>query len=295
MNKKAFALGILASLFFATTFILNRSMQLGGGSFFWTASLRFLFMFPCLLSLVALQRGHGRIIQEIKRHPKEWFLWSFVGFGVFYFFLSWGADHGSSWLVVGAWQITIVMGVLLTPLFNRHIPRRALFISILIVAGVFLIVYENAVEVSLYDTVFALVTITIAGIAYPLGNRKLMALDHDLSTIERVYAMTICSAPFWVLVSCAGYIHGGGFPSASQTFQGAMVGIFSGTLATLLFFHATDLSKFNEKALAITESTIAGEVVFTLLGGIIFLHDPIPGVISTIGLLIIIVAMAFNR
>ncbi len=39
---KAIVIGILASLFFAVTFILNRAMELSGGSWMWSSSLRFL-------------------------------------------------------------------------------------------------------------------------------------------------------------------------------------------------------------------------------------------------------------
>lgn len=39
---KAILVGILASLFFAVTFVLNRAMELSGGSWYWSASLRFL-------------------------------------------------------------------------------------------------------------------------------------------------------------------------------------------------------------------------------------------------------------
>ncbi len=294
MNKKAFALGLLSALFFSSTFILNRSMQLGGGSFLWTASLRFIVMLPCLFVLVMIQGGLSKVHQEIKRQPLPWLIWSLVGFGIFYFFMCLGADFGSSWLVVGAWQITIVMGVLLTPLFHKHIPRRALIIACLIVFGVALIVYENIVEISLHDTLITVVTISIAAFAYPLGNRKLMALDHKLSTIERVYAMTLCSMPLWIALSAIAYYQHG-LPGTSQLLQGASVGILSGVLATVLFFHATDMSKENPKALAITESTIAGEVVFTLLGGVLLLHDPVPGIIACVGLIIVIVGMAFNR
>ena len=50
--KKALGYGILASFFFAFTFILNRSMNLGGGYWLWSACLRYLFMLPMLAVLV---------------------------------------------------------------------------------------------------------------------------------------------------------------------------------------------------------------------------------------------------
>jgi hypothetical protein len=41
---KEIVIGIFASMFFAVTFILNRSMELSGGSWIWSSSLRFFFM-----------------------------------------------------------------------------------------------------------------------------------------------------------------------------------------------------------------------------------------------------------
>lgn len=43
--------GILGALFFAFTFIFNRSMNLSGGSWMWSASLRYLFSLPMLAVL----------------------------------------------------------------------------------------------------------------------------------------------------------------------------------------------------------------------------------------------------
>ena len=48
---KEIALGILASLFFAVTFILNHAMEMQGGSWLWSASLRY---FLCSLSCLSL-------------------------------------------------------------------------------------------------------------------------------------------------------------------------------------------------------------------------------------------------
>ena len=51
--KKAFSLGLLAAFFFSFTFILNSQMNISGGSWIWSASLRYLFMFPILFIIVA--------------------------------------------------------------------------------------------------------------------------------------------------------------------------------------------------------------------------------------------------
>lgn len=52
--KKALFYGILASFFFAFTFLLNRSMHLAGGYWLWSACLRYLFTFPILAAVLAI-------------------------------------------------------------------------------------------------------------------------------------------------------------------------------------------------------------------------------------------------
>jgi hypothetical protein len=41
---KEIIIGVLASMFFAVTFILNRAMEFAGGSWMWSSSLRFFFI-----------------------------------------------------------------------------------------------------------------------------------------------------------------------------------------------------------------------------------------------------------
>ena len=58
---KEIMIGILAAFFFGFTFILNHSMQLDGGSWLWSASLRYLFMVPFLIAIVWLRGGFKRL------------------------------------------------------------------------------------------------------------------------------------------------------------------------------------------------------------------------------------------
>ncbi len=53
-------IGVLAAVFFAVTFVLNRSMELSGGSWLWSASLRYFFMVPFLVAIVGAQKVSGR-------------------------------------------------------------------------------------------------------------------------------------------------------------------------------------------------------------------------------------------
>lgn len=292
--KKAFFLGIAGSFFFAFTFILNRNMNLSGGHWIWSASLRFLFSFPILAIIVKLKYGFKNIHKEIKKHFMEWCLWSTIGFGIFYAPLSFAGNYGESWLIAASWQITIVMGVLLAPLFGKKIPLKNLGASGIILAGVFLLQLQQGKNLSIDGAIVTFIPIVIAAVAYPLGNRKIMALcSEKLSTMERVYGMILCSLPFWFLLSFFGTITVG-FPSVSQMIQAFLVGIFSGVIATLLFFKATDYVKSNQKWLAVIESTQSGEVIFTLLGGIFLLGDRIPDFPGFIGIGLIILGMILN-
>lgn len=291
--KKALFAGILASFFFAFTFILNRSMHLGGGSWVWSACLRYYFTLPILWAVLLFQGkgGLGRIFREIRRQPLTWLWWSTVGFGLFYAPLSLGSQYGEAWLTAATWQVTIVAGVLLTPLFGHWIPMRQLGWSMVILVGIFVLQASTAAELRFEELAQALLPILLAAVCYPLGNRKLMQYcPPEISTLERVFGMTLCSMPFWLVLGAWG-VGAVGLPSAGQVIQSVGVALFSGVAATLLFFWATDQVRRNPRQLALIEATQSGEVVFSLLGGVLLLGDPLPGALGLAGLCLIVGGM----
>ena len=295
--KKAATIGILASFFFAFTFLLNRSMNLGGGYWMWSASLRYLFTLPLLCLVLILKRGKclQPVFSEIGSHPGTWLLWSTVGFGLFYLPLTFASVFGESWLVAATWQVTIVAGVLLTPLFGKKIPVKNLLMSCLILIGIFLLQLQGHSGASDVKSNFpALIPIAIAAFSYPLGNRKMMtACPKTLDTFQRVFGMTFCSMPFWLVVSAVAFVKSG-IPDGGQVLQSFGVALFSGVIATLLFFYATDLVKTNPKQLAVVEATQSGEVIFTLLGGILVLGDRLPNLIGLFGIALIVTGMILS-
>ncbi|WP_279716363.1 DMT family transporter [Chelonobacter oris] len=298
MNKslinKAVFYGLLSSLFFAATFVLNRSMSLSGDSAWWSAALRFVFMLPMLYLLLGMRVNRSAVYREIRRAPRQWLLWSSVGFGLFYLPLTLSSDYAASWLVASSWQLTIIAGILLTPLFGQAVPLKNLFFSCLIVLGVVLLQVDNLRTLSLVDSLYPLLLILVAAFAYPLGNRKMMQLvGNALSTQQRVYGMVICAMPFWSITMLIAF-NNSGLPSVGQLSQSFLVALFSGVIATILFFKATELVKHNMKQLAVIEATQAGEILFTLLGGVLLLNDPIPSGLAFIGLLIVILGIFIN-
>lgn len=304
---KAILLGILSSFFFAFTFVLNRSMELAGGSWLWSASLRYFFMVPLLLIIVLFKGQLTPILEEIKKAPGKWMLWSFIGFGLFYAPLCFASAYGPGWLIASTWQITIVSGSLLAPLFYEsiktkngviqvrgQIPYRGLLMSMIILAGVVIMQFEHAASISLQDMLLCVIPIIIASFAYPLGNRKMMNVSGNrLNAYQRVLGMTIASLPFWILLAVIALIQTGP-PSSGQVYQSGLVALFSGVFATVLFFAATDLVKNNMTKLGAVEATQSFEVLIAVAGEVLILSAPLPSSASMAGMALVIIGMALH-
>jgi drug/metabolite transporter (DMT)-like permease len=305
--KKPFSLGILAAFFFSFTFILNQQMNISGGSWLWGSSLRYIFMLPILVIIMIIKNQLFDVLNDIVKKPIQWITWSTIGFGLFYAPLSFASAYGSSWLVAATWQITIVAGALMSPLFfktvetkdgvykkRNEIPKKSLLMSSIILLGIFVMQFQEAREISFLKTLSGVIPVILAAFAYPLGNRKMIEVcGNRLNTLQRVFGMTLCSMPFWIIISLNGLISVG-MPSIGQVVQSFIVAIFSGVVATTLFFKATDIVSGDTHKLAVVESTQAAEVIFTLLGGVVFFHDKVPTFYSFIGIALVVIGMILN-
>ncbi|NLP49822.1 multidrug resistance efflux transporter family protein [Bacillus sp. RO1] len=300
---KAISIGVIASMFFAVTFILNRSMELSGGSWLWSSSLRFFFMVPFLFLIVWLRGNLGSLFREMRMAPIDWFIWSVTGFVFFYGPITFAAAYGPGWLVAGTWQLTIIAGVLLGPLFfktveglkvRERIPMRGLFISMVIFAGVLLIQTQQGSGLTGSMVIYGILPVAIAAFAYPLGNRKMMEVcGGRLDTFQRVLGMTLATIPVWLLVALRGYLTVG-LPSEAQVLQTFIVAISSGVIATTLFFIATDMVRGSQEKLAAVEATQSTQVLFVLIGEVLLLSTPMPNGIGLLGLFIIIIGMLLH-
>ena len=300
-------IGILAAFFFAFTFVLNQSMELSGGSWIWSASLRYIFMVPFLLIIVIARKNFKQLLIEMKRAPDTWFLWSFVGFGLFYAPLTYAAAYSPGWLIAGTWQITIISGTLLAPFFYEtihmksgpinvrgKIPIKGLLMSMVILLGILLMQLEHARHIPLLNVLMGVLPVLVASFAYPLGNRKMMEVTQGrLDAYQRVLGMTLASLPFWICLSLYGLLTEGP-PTVDQSFQSLLVAISSGVIATVLFFKATDLVRGNMQKLAAVEATQSMEVLFALAGEFILLSIAMPSLLSWIGMLIIMAGMSLH-
>ncbi|WP_211245690.1 DMT family transporter [Actinomadura oligospora] len=298
-------LGVLGALFFSSSFIANRLMAVGGGAWEWTASLRFLYSLPIFLAIVAVRgaRAKGALASDtapgvglapvfgaLRAAPGRWMLWSTVCFGLFYAPLCFAATTSPGWMVAATWQVTIVCGVVLAPLLygrgdeRGRVPMRGLALSGLILAGVFLTQLGGGQSALTWKAALGVGAVLFGAVAYPVGNRRAMDLAGDgLDTFQRLAAMSLASLPFWLVIAVIGGIRAG-LPTAGQISATAVVAVFSGVIATTLFFAATHRERSHPMRLAAVEATQAAEVVFVAMLEPVLLRSSAPGMIGWVGI-----------
>ncbi|AEN89583.1 MULTISPECIES: DMT family transporter [Priestia] len=304
---KAIIWGLLSSMFFSATFIVNRAMNVSGTSWAWTASLRFLFAIPILLILVLLQKKFMPLWQEMKKHPWAWLGWGTLAGVGFYSLLSFSSLFGPSWLVAGTWQVTILAGALLSPLFfikvqtaegykkvRGKIPLKTLSVSAFILVGVILMQVKEAENITPMQFILGFLPVVVAAFLYPLGNRKMMEIcSGKLDTFQRVLGMALASIPLSIIYAIYGFFTTG-IPSSPQFSQAFILAMSSGVIATMTFFYATDLAKENLGLLGAVEATQSGSMIFTVLGEVFLLNGRMPTGIALAGMTIIVIGMIMN-
>ncbi|MNX82842.1 hypothetical protein D3C86_1145840 [compost metagenome] len=297
---RAISLGVGASFFFASTFIMNRLMHLNGGDWGWSGSLRIFWTVPILLALVARQGKLAPVLRELARHPLAWLGWSTVGFGLCFAPLCYAASSGPSWLVAGTWQLTILAGLILAPFLREPgerpapVPLRTWAFSGLILLGVILLQGHEARHLTGRDLASGVLPVVLAAFAFPLGNRRMMRFcGSRLDAVQRTLAMTLASLPFWVVLALWRALSGR-LPTTGQLFQSALVALCSGVIATILFFAATNAVQHAPAKLAAVEATQAGEVVFATLGEGVILFKPLPTGGAFAGLALIVGGMLLH-
>lgn len=244
---------------------------------------------------------------EMRKNPRAWLLWSFVGFGLFYGPICFSAAYAPGWLIASTWQITIISGSLLAPFFletvmtqegpvkiKGRIPMKGMAMSSIILLGIILMQVEQADSLSLMEVFSGVIPVVVASFAYPLGNRKMMDVcGGRLDVFQRVLGMTIASMPVWIVLAIYGMFTVGP-PSMSQSVQSGIIAISSGVIATILFFQATDLVRGNMQKLGNVEATQSISVLFALIGELILLESPLPSTISWAGIMLVMTGMVLH-
>lgn len=289
-------IGILASLFFSSTFILNRAMSLEGGHWVWSASLRYFWMIA-MLAVWLIATGKARLGRDTltlyRKHFLFWTLAGSIGFGVFYALITFSSMYTPGWVVAATWQLTILATPLVLLAFGRKVPLRAILFTLLIFIGVILINIEQASAADIRNTLWGALPVLVAAFAYPFGNQlvwearhgnhpKIPQIHHPAmdNAISRVLLLTLGSLPLWFILILTTAPPP---PSTGQILQTALVALCSGVIATSLFLYARHSAQSTSE-LAAADCTQSMEVIFSLAGEAILLGNVIPGPLGWIGI-----------
>lgn len=294
--------GILAALFFSTTFLLNRVISLEGGHWLWSAVLRYGFVLSFIVVGLILT-GHRQLITAaVSIYHQYWLFWTLtgsIGMGVFYSTICFSAAYAPSWVIAATWQSTILITPLMLLGFGRKVPMKGLAFAILVFIGVLMINAEHASETSLQMALLGAVPALISACAYPIGNQLVWEarmgerFKRFIPHIERpeldnsfckILVLTLGSIPFWLLLLA---VTMPAAPSTSQVFNTAVIALFSGVIAYSLFLLARQRAR-NSFEITAVDATQAFEAVFTLAGEMILIGAAIPSATSFLGIALII-------
>ncbi len=302
------AVGMLAAAFFSSTFILNRAMSLEGGHWVWTACLRYAYMLVFLSLGLLLLRGTKRFLEILGVFLEHWFFWMMAGctgFGVFYSLLSFSASYAAGWMVATTWQMTILATPIVLVGFGKRVPARGLLLIGLVFMGIVLVNIEHALSSSIREVILGGFPVLIAAFSYPVGNQMVWEarlggkgrIPYIGSAVVKdsfacVLLLTMGSVPFWIVLVL---ITAPPPPSSGQLINTAMVALLSGVIATSLFLHARNHCA-HAGEIAAVDATQAMEVVFSLIGEIVFLQGVFPGMIGMAGVVLTTLGlMAYAR
>ncbi|PRY03960.1 putative multidrug resistance efflux transporter [Pontibacter ummariensis] len=295
-NTKAIALGSLACVFFSATYVLNSFLSAKGGHWAWTTGLRSFFLMLLLVLLLSAQGQLKHLLWVMRQNLQVWLVWGGVAFGLSYYFLTFAASFGPGWLVAGAFQFTIVAGILLSPfLYKDHrakIPVKALLLSLLIMAGIACMQWsQKNGSYSQQQLWWCVGLVMLAAFSWPLANRKLLLYveesKHPLNAIQRVAGTALGSFPFQLIMMGYGYSQAG-LPGQEQLLTVLLISLSSGVIGCILFFRAMHLARLDATSLAAVEATQSIEIVFTVIGEVLLLGIRWPNWIGNVGMLLVV-------
>lgn len=298
------SIGLLAGLFFSSTFILNRVMSLEGGHWFWSAALRYAHMIAFLVVLIPLFQGLTTLPRLLHLLRKNWIFWivsGSIGFGGFYALICFSADHAPGWVIAATWQLTIIASLVVLMGFGRRFPKKVWFFSIIVFAGVLLVNLSQGDGFRAAELLMGALPVLAAAFCYPIGNqlvweagngnRRLPTITHDLvaNPFNKVLLLSLGSVPFWLVLLL--WIQPPP-PSTGQFINTALVALFSGIIATSLFLLARTKAR-KPSQLAAVDATQSSEVVFAMGAEYLLLNAPLPNLTASFGIVLVFVGLFF--
>ena len=189
---KLILLGLLAGAFFSSTFILNELMSNAGGHWFWSASLRYIFMWLIITAIIILQHGFARIKELATIFRQHWGFWCLtgsIGFGLFYTGICYAGDHVAGWVVAATFMFTVVTSLIVLMAFGQRFDKKFIIYAFLVFIGVVLVNVSEGLRASALadiDTtpmaemlLYGALPALIAAFSYPIGNQLVWQVSHN--------------------------------------------------------------------------------------------------------------------
>lgn len=325
---KLILLGVVSGLFFSSTYILNEHMSNGGGHWFWSASLRYLFMLGLLTMMIWIRHGKQRIIDLIKLFKTHWQFWCVtggIGFGLFYWGICYAADHASGWVVASTFMFTVVASLFVLSAFGQTFAKKVYVYAGMTFVGVLLVNISEMLSVKqvvavndqsywhiiLYGALPALVS----AFCYPFGNQLVWQAsqqskntDNQTNTAHASllsrFIPTIQSNLIQDSFNKIWLMTLGSFPfwlvlfvllqptmpTTNQTINTFLVALFSGVIATSIFLYAREQAQTAQEVAGV-DATQASEVIFSLVGGMLLFSNPLPSIYGLLGVSLIVVSL----
>ena len=204
---KLILLGLLAGALFSSTFILNEFMSTAGGDWFWSASLRYVFMWLMLTLIISMQHGVGRIKELMaifRAHLGFWCVTGGIGFGLFYTGICYAGDHVAGWVVAATFMFTVVTSLLVLLAFGQRFAKKFIIYALIVFLGVVLVNVSEGMraaaleaattpmtEMILYGALPAL----LAAFCYPIGNQLVWQVSYNSRQHNTANPMTASPQP----------------------------------------------------------------------------------------------------
>lgn len=107
------------------------------------------------------------------------------------------------------------------------------------------------------------------------------------NSFNKVWLMTLGSAPFWFVLAAVVQPK---LPDILQITNTLVVALLSGVIATSLFLFARERAQTSSEVAGV-DATQASEVIFALIGGMVFLNNPMPSFIGLTGIAVIMIGL----
>lgn len=295
-------LGILAAFFFSSTFVINRWISTEGGHWYWTATLRYIFVILILTPFLAAFFGRNFLKRCLKCFVDNiwfWLLSGGIGFGVFYLTLCYSASFAPGWVIATTWQLTILISPVMLRTFKFSIKSGSFLFSSIAFIGVLMVNYH---EFTSFDNseIKGAIYVLIAAVSYPFGitlcklamtNRLewIEIGDTDLldNTFARIWLMSLGCIPILIITGILAGVSE--LPSMNQTIGVGYVAISTGVIATSILFYASQNVAKNGDEISAVLSTQSFEVPFALMFEVLFLGSLLPSIIGWVGIFAVVI------